>query len=409
MTATTAGAKDLQVLLDADDGIDYDMERNITTARKNVRLTRGDLLITADKIGHVRYQNGLTEYRTDFLTYNMLTNTGKSADFRAVITGEPRDFHVKGAAADLNQNGASLSKVAITRCPKAKPDYVLSAARVSFSGRRVQLKHVVFKMMGIPVLYLPVLVFYTDYGLPYLEPGYDKEDYGGYKIKYQFLLVNTEKREWNLKGELSSKGDANIGLDLESKWENADNQTELLYYYWHDSWKISNKYTYKGKLFTTTLDGFKEFNDDEESQLGINFTRNFWRSPFGEWQAGLSIRRMLAEDRDGAVYGGTYSGVRLDYKPLSNVQLSLLEIKSYSGNDYRDLMDDFGLGTNFLYAVDSPMSSRYTFGVSGSYNLTDSQWYHEVYSITADFCCYRPTISYDRTDHSWDWVLKIKF
>jgi lipopolysaccharide assembly outer membrane protein LptD (OstA) len=419
LATTVLAMDDTQILLDADDGIDYDMGQNITTARKNVRLTRGDLLILADQIvyygqtgiveasGHVVYKAGTTEYRTDFLRYDVLNNTGKSETFRAVVAGEPRNFNITGQAVSLNPNDVSeLSQVTITRCPKANPDYLFSAARVQLNGRRVRLEHVLLKIKGIPVFYLPVLIFYTDYGLPLLVPGYDEDD--GYNLKYQFMLVDTPKREWNFKGELSGKGDANVGFDLGIKSRRIRNHTELLYYYWHDYLKLSNSFVYETPLLKTTLDGFKKFQDNEEAQLGLSLTRKFWQSPVGAWQAGLLIRRVLAEEH-GETYGGTYSGIRLDYQPHQNVQLSLLGIKSHSGNDYRDLMEDFGIGANALYSVKIPLDHKYTFGLSGSYNLNDAHWCHEIYSITYNGCCFQPYIAYDRADHSWNWTFKIKF
>ncbi|MGD8401595.1 MAG: OstA-like protein [Bacillota bacterium] len=420
LVTTVLATDDLQVLLDADDGIDYDMRQNITTARKNVRLTRGDLLILADQIiyygrtgiveasGHVVYKAGTTEYKTDFLRYNVLNNTGKSEAFKAVVAGEPRNFNITGQAVTINPAGASeLSQVKITRCPKAHPHYLFSAARVELNGRRVKLKHVVLKIMGIPVLYLPVLIFYTDCGLPLLMPGYDEDD--GYNLKYQFMLDDTPKREWNLKGEFSGQGDANCGFELKTKSGQMRNRTELLYYYWHDSLKFSNSFIYETPLFKATLDGSKEFQEDKEAQLGLTLTRKYWQSPLGEWQAGLLIRRVLAEDGGGETYGGTYSGICLDYKPHRNVKLSLLGIKSHTGNDYRDLMEDFGVGANALYNVKIPLHLKYTFGLSGSYNFNDDRWCHEIYSMTYNGCCFQPYIAYDRADHSWNWTLKIKF
>jgi hypothetical protein len=420
MTMTTAlAADDLQVFLDADDGIDYDMGQNITTARKNVRLTRGDLLIIADQIvyygktgiveatGNVRYKTGTVEYRTAFLTYNMLTNTGESKQFSAIIPGESRNFNVKGRAVSINPTGSEFSQVEITRCPKANPDYVLSAAHVKFSGRRVQLKNVVVKIKGIPVLWLPGLIFYTNYGIPLLEPGYDP-DYG-YKLKYQFIVADTQKREWNFKGELASKGDANFGLEMGTKWGRSNNKTEFAYYYFNDSLRLSDKYIYEANVFTVTLDGYKEFLDNEEARLGMLLTRKYWQSPVGKWQAGALARWVTAEDDDDDDYGGTYIGLKLDYKPIQNVQLSLLRIKSYDGNDYRDLMDDFGIGTNALYEVNIPLTSEYTVGLNGCYNFSDRKWCHEIYSITADKCCFRPYVRFDRTDHSWDWGIKFRF
>jgi hypothetical protein len=420
MAVTTASAEDLQVLLDADDGIEYDMERNITTARKNVRLTRGDLLITADRIvyygqtgiieatGNVGCQTGETEYHTDFLRYDILKNTGESQGFTATLAGTPRNFHIKGDTVSLNPSGATFSRAELTRCPKTNPDYLISARQIKFSGRKVILKQVIFKAFGVPVFYLPMFLFYTDYGIPQLEPDYDPDD--GLRIKLQMIFADTETREWRFKGDLSAKGDANLGFALGTKLgQRSYNQTEFLYYYWHESWRLTNRYTYDTALFTFTADGFKEFLDEEETQVGLQLTRKFWRGPFGQWQAGVLARRVTAKDDSGYEYGGFYSGVRLDYKPIDNVKLSILGINSHSGHDFRDLMDDFGTGANLLYEVKIPLNSTYTFGVSGTYNLNDSRWFHEVYRLSMDSCCFGPYISYDRTDHSWGGGIKTKF
>ncbi|HYH01918.1 MAG TPA: OstA-like protein [Bacillota bacterium] len=418
-TVTPVGAEAVQeqVLIEADGGVDYDMEHNITTATKKVKLTRGELIIYADRMvydgntgvveayDNVRLNNKQGDYLTDHLTYNVFTSTGNLEDFRATLKGTSRDFHLKGNELEMSPDSSKIAKVGITRCPKPNPDYVIKASRVKIIGTKVQLKHVVVKIKGIPVFYLPVLSFYTNLKMPDMQLAYSKTD--GIRAKFDFMLLASPTSELIFKGDVSSKGvDSVAGMGYANRWGRSRNQVDVLYNFdgW---WKLADVYTYETDLLLLTTDGYREFSETKNSQLSVGLTRKYWQTGIGEWQLGAYVRKVSAFnpnilDQAEAEYGGTYSGVQLDYRPVSNVKLSYLRINSHTEADYQDLMEDFGVGDNFLYEVGLPLNQDLKLSFNGTYNASESKWYHQIYSVTKVGCCLSPTVSYDSADDSWE-------
>ncbi|HEY8462715.1 MAG TPA: OstA-like protein [Bacillota bacterium] len=417
VTPVSAAVLDEQILIEAAGGVDYDLEQNITTAAREVKLTRGKVQITADELvyygntgiveasGNVRLTNQRGEYRTEHLTYNVFTSSGSLASFTATLKGNPKDFHLQGEGLELTPESSVVAKVEITRCPKANPDYVLRANRVKIIGQKVQLKHVVVKVYGIPVFYLPLLSFNTNQNLPELVPGYQNED--GLKLRFNFPLSGSAISEWTFKGDLSSRGDeSTLGMEYTTSWDRSKNQFDLLYNldgWWH----LADVFTYETSNLRVTADGYRDFSDSKERQLGVKITRKFWDTAIGAWQIGVLSRKAKAFETQ--EFGGTYFGVQVDYKPYSNVKLSYLRIKSLTDGDYGDLMEDFGVGDNLLYEISIPIGADLRFSMNGSYNLDESEWYHQVYSLTKTDCCFSPTISYDRADHSWEGKVGFRF
>lgn len=421
--AIPACAVDLtrEVLIEAAAGVDYDMEKNITTATQNVKLTRGEIIVYADRVtyfgntgvveavGHVRLQNPSGEYRTENLRYNVFDSTGSLQAFTATLNGNPRDFQFKGQGIELQAAQSRVAQVAVTRCPKAKPDYTLNAKWVKIAGKKVQLKNVILKAKGVPVFYFPFLSFYTDQGMPELEPGFDKSD--GVKLKGNWVIYTSEKSEWMFKGDISWRGeDSTLGVGNTTRFKDSNNQLDIMYNLdgW---WKLTDTYTYDTHWLKVVADGFYNFSDDKRNEMGIRLTRKYWTTPVGEWQLGVLARRLKAVEGQNLdpEYGGTYTGIQLDYRINSNFKLSYLELGTVSGEDFRGLLEDFGLGSNALYEVNLPLKEGISMKFDGTYNFEESKWYHQIYSISRDTCCYKPTIFYDRADHSWGGSLRVKF
>jgi lipopolysaccharide assembly outer membrane protein LptD (OstA) len=384
---------------------------------QNTETSQPVLRIEAEKIryeaniglvkasGNVRVKNERSEYTTQHLSYNIMDMTGSTESFSAVLEGEPRDFFMVGRDLLINQTGTEFSKVKVTRCPKEKPDYTLSAKTVTVVGAKVSLKHVVLRIKGVPVFYFPVLTFYTDRSMPQLEPGWED----GMTLKYNYLLSSSPRSDWSFKGELLSKQDeAYVGMGLSTRYGKANNQFDISYYL-DGHWKLADRYQYDIGNFAVTLDGSRNLSAEKESQLGVDLTRKYRETSIGRWRAGVSTRWVSALDSSDTEYGGIYSGFRLDYQPFNNVTLSYLGIRSHSQNDYRDLMEDFGVGGNGLYQVEIPINKTYKFDISGTYNFTDSKWYHQVYRLTMGDCCLKPTISYDQADQTWKAGLVMDF
>jgi lipopolysaccharide export system protein LptA len=356
--------------------------------------------------GNVRLKNGLSEYSVQSMSYNILDSTGKSGSFTAVLQGEPRNFSLTGRDLLLNPTGAEFSKVIITRCPKEKPDYTLTAQRITIVDTKVSLRNVILRIKGIPVFYFPILTFYTDRSMPKLTPGWDK----GLKMEYDILLSSSSRSEWSFQGDLSSQGDkANLGLALRTKNGNSDNEMDIAYYYLDGYWKLADRYQYDMGNFIFSSDGSRDLSSKKESQFGLDLTRKYAETSLGRWRAGVSARWVSALDRSDAEYGGIYSGFRLDYQPLNHVTLSYWGIRSHTEADFRDLMEDFGTGGNGLYQVEIPFAKSYKFKMDGTYNFTESKWYHQVYRLTIDSCCFKPTFSYDQADQTWAAGLLLDF
>jgi hypothetical protein len=416
-TATVSAAGSEPVTIEADAGVNYDVEKNITTATKNVKVISEGILIEADTVrieaqklnyesssglveatGNVRLKDEHSQYFTQRLTYSVLDSTGKSGPFTSVLHGEPRDFFLSGQDLRFNQNEAEFSNVTLTRCPRKKPEYTLTAQRISIVDTKISMRSVVLRIKGIPVCYFPFLTFYTDRSMPKLVPGWDE----GLEVTYDILLSSSYRSDWNFKGELSSQGDeANLGLGLRTRNGNYLNQLDISYYFLDGYWKIADQYLYDWENFSFTIDGSRDFSSQKESQFGLDLTRKYAATSLGRWRAGVSARWVAALDGANAEYGGIYSGFRLDYQPLNNVTLSYLGIRSHSDDDYRDLMEDFGTGGNGLYRVEIPLAKTYKLEINGTYNFTASKWYHQVYRLTMGDCCLKPTISYDQADQTW--------
>lgn len=425
VTPVWAEAVPEQVLIEADGGVDYDMEHNITTATKKVKLTREQLIIYADQMiydgntgvveanGNVRLNNKEGEYLTDHLTYNVFASSGNLEEFTATLKGNSRDFHLKGNNLELGTDTSKIAKVGITRCPKPNPDYVIKASRVKITGTKVQLKHVVVKVKGIPIFYLPVLSFYTDLTMPDLQLAFSKKD--GIKAKFDFMLLASSASELVFKGDIATKGDDSLlGMGYAKRWGGLRNQFDV-FYNLDGWWKLADLYTYENDLLLASVDGYREFSETKNSQFGVGLTRKYWQTGIGEWQVGVFVRKVRAfdlnsVDQSDAEYGGTYSGVQVDYRPVSNVKLSYLHINSHTTDpDYRDLMEDFGIGDNFLYEAGLNLTKDLRLSFNGAYNASESKWYHQIYSITKVDCCFSPTISYDSADDSWELKAGFRF
>lgn len=411
-----------EVKIEAAGDVDYDMEANFATASKDVILTKDDTTIECQELsyngktgdvqafGNVRITTSKFVYQTETLNYNLNQETGDLAEFKGKIKGDTRDYNFSGNDGALAGDTGTISKAVMTRCLKSKPDYVLRANRIDYDSERVYLRGVVLRVKGIPVFYFPRLSFKTDDNdLPDTELDYDFKE--GLQVKVDYTGPVKHNLSWHYKGKLSVKGTNELGAGIKYYFgSHASNRINLLYDF-DGFWKSDDQFNYDTRLFNLKLDGIKEFSDFEKAELGIRLTRKYWNTPIGRWQLGILARDVYALDSLKQEYGGTYWGYQLDYNPSRYVVLSYLRLDSDETNeDYRDFLEDYKLGNNYLYDISIPLSEKYSLVLDGNYNTDfEDNWIRRFYRIKYETCCFRLLTGWNDLDDSWELKARIKF
>lgn len=406
-----------EVMIEAEGGVDYDVQNNITTAQKKVKLVDGNLLIEAEKLvyygesglveasGGVKITQDNVNYQTEAITYNLKEEVGKAGIFTGVLHEEPRDFNVSGESIVLKNGTTEIGQAKITRCPRENPDYYFSAKSISIIENRVHLKRVVLRVKGIPLFYFPSLSFSMNQAMPETQIGYSEDD--GFKFKYHYLSKLTNYTDLEFLGDLSIHGDSEVGIGLKTGTDNQQNHFNVIYNF-DDYWKIKDQLLLSSNLFELNLDGVKEFSDQDQTEIGFKLTRKYWDTATGRWQVGILARQITAKNDSDIEYGGLYSGLRLDYNPNPYATVSYLYIKSHTDKEFGDLMEDFGIGDNLLYEFNVPLSKGFSIGLVGVYNEDDS-WIKQSYTVARDSCCFKTSLTWERIENTWDFNWRIKF
>lgn len=411
-----------EIKIEAAGNVDYDMETNSTTASKDVILTKGDITIECQELiyngetgdvkasGNVKITTSKYIYQTETLNYNLNLETGDLEEFKGMVKMDSRDYHFSGNEGTLEGTTGTISKAVMTRCPKSKPDYVLTAKQINYDDERVYLRGVVLEVKGIPVFYFPRLSFKTNNNdLPDIRLDYDKEE--GLQVNFDYAGPVENNRSWHYKGEFSTKGPNRIGFGVKHYLgDHINNRANLAYDF--DNYFVFDDQIYLGaRFFSLNLDGIKEFSDREETQLGIRLSSNYWETPIGGFRFGVLARDVYAFDSAGHKYGGTYWGTQLNYNPSKYVSLSYLRLNSDETNEnFRDFLEDFKLGDNYLYNISIPLTQEYSIGLEGNYNpAVEDEWVRRLYMIRYENCCFRLTVGWNDISESWEMSARIKF
>ncbi|MGE5581445.1 MAG: LptA/OstA family protein [Bacillota bacterium] len=416
---TTNG--DNTVIIEADKLL-YDLNTMVGNFSGQVELTSKEAVITADQLvyngktenvtasGNVKIKQKQAIYRSETIEYNLRDEKGVSGP----ISGVVRDYKLNGKNAQLDKDETKLNKATFTRCPKPHPDYTVTATRIKYDGKWINLRNAVLFIKGIPAFYFPVLSFPVDgSAFPTFDLGYSNDD--GAILKFSYITPVTDGHNWIFTGDLREKdtNGSNIGAGYGLYKGNFSNTSYINYNFnktnTDNYWSFSDTFSYDRPLFVLTVDGSHEFNGWEKTQYGFTFTRKYWDSPLGRWQLGVLARKVSALDGSGDEYGGVYGGYRLDYNPNRYMTFSLLRLESLTGDDYRDFLDDYRLGSNWLYSVGIPLNNTYSFNLDGTYNSDQTLWIKRVYGITRETCCFKVSASYDDIPRTWSYSISLKF
>lgn len=408
--------------IEASGRIDYDMESNLTTASQDVVLTKGDLRIQCQELiyngqtGEVQASGGVKiitskfVYQTATINYNIYEEIGDLPQFKGELKENSRIYYFSGNDGALTEETGTLSQVMMTTCPKPKPDYVLAAKRIDYDKERVYLRNVVLKIKKVPVFYFPRLSFKRDNNdLPDLSLKYDGSD--GLQLNFDYAGPVENNRGWHYQGELSTRGSNLIGFGVKYYFGDRLSNRINLNYDFDGFWMLSDSFNYGTRLVNLSVDGSQEFSDAEKTEVGIRLTRKYWETPIGRMQFSLLARDVFALDSVNREYGGTYWGHQLDFNPSKYVVLSYLWLDSQETNeDYRDFLEDYKLGDNYLYNINIPLSSKYALTFDGNYNPDwEGNWVKRYYGIKYENCCFRLLTGWNDIEKSLEFSGRIKF
>ncbi len=413
------------------DTLVYNGETGIAKAERNVRLVKSETVITADNLvynnttglveasGKVTLSSKQGVFQTEHISYNVKTTAGQLGEFSSKIPGQDRDFLVTGKGATTSETVTEVNGASLTRCPFPKPEYQFSAKRIQIDEKTIRLEQVVLRLKGVPVFYFPKLSLNRDNKqLPRFDLGYDGDD--GMKFDYDYTNRRSDSFDWRFHGKLTSQGDSKVGFGFGTHWGDLSNQTDIEYNF--DGYAILND-TLKvnSKNYALVIDGSRDFSDSTTDKIGFELTRKYWESPIGSWQLGVLGRYITTTD-GGTEYTGTYGGYKLEYRPIDNLTLGLVQLDNLNGNrqdwDYLEknyLREDYqyALGSNLIYNYRIPINKRLFATVDGVYNFNRSShpndWIRQAYTLTSETCCFSTSLGWDAAENSIEFRWRIMF
>jgi Organic solvent tolerance protein OstA len=361
--------------------------------------------------GDVKMTTGHGIYQTEAIQYNLNTATGSSGPVSMIIDAKPRNFKIMGDSLEISNGIDTIIKPRITRCQETNSEYQFRSKEATYDGRYLHLINTILYIKGIPVLPLwTVTLDMTNLNFPEIEPGYDPT-YGFY-FKYHDSGHLSERIRWSDDLYYRSKYYSTASFGLTASKDRISNYTGMFYTTQYDTiaegYGFEDRITYNLPLLISSIDGSMSFSDNDSTQLGFSVTRKYFESPLGRWQLGILGRKVTEVDINGEEYGGTYGGYRLDYNPHPNFSLSLLRIYSIEGEDYRDFMQDFKIGSNWMYNGVVPLKKPWSFGVNGTYNSDQSLWIYQRYEIYYQTDCFNLAYGWDNATKSNIFTIQVR-
>ncbi|MDI6829315.1 MAG: hypothetical protein QME62_12610 [Armatimonadota bacterium] len=142
----------------------YDFESSDFHAQGNVRVTYGDIDVTADivsgnaitgeleAIGSVEFRQGTRLLTGRSFTYNFITGEGSAEDAAAVLD----NLYFKSRELKSHESKYIISNSTFTTCDKPKPHYYFAAREISFiPGQKLTAKHVSMNLFGNHIITVP--------------------------------------------------------------------------------------------------------------------------------------------------------------------------------------------------------------------------------------------------------------
>jgi hypothetical protein len=331
-----------------------------------------------------------------------------------MIRGSPKNFYLTGEKAELTTGTTIISSAELTRSPWLEhPDYVFVAPKMVLKGNDIYMEHVVLKMFGVPVMYLPRMVLQgADAPQINLTASQGEEadlsrvvDKTGQSVA-SIPKTNTIHVSPRLQVSINPVDKPSvITAGRIYSWNHYSDELDLNF----DSrgiFSLSDIYQIDWEKFNLTIDGKTDLVTQPQQELGMAFTKKAWETDYGIWQTGL-VARWLYNKRTEDTYQGIYGGYRLDYQLNPDLNLSYLYLRDLNGTpkDWERLEQDFliinnyQLGGNFIYSLNIPLSPHFFIVNKGYYSLEQDSWT----SIMADLV---REVGYIRIGLGWNFTKK---
>jgi hypothetical protein len=214
------------------DKLEYARSRNILVAEGNVVITRGTLeelnagsvMVNTDTgdawaSGDVMLRSDKTAWKSQSIYCNLKTGRAVCDDTSEL---ESLPFHVAAGRAERFKDGRVIAgRARFTTCERPHPHshYHIRAAEIQFvPGKSVSAKHVVFRLGGIPVMYLPYWKQSMDGSGLSMQPGYASHLGVFLFSSYGYGINDTLKGRTHV--DYRTRRGVAIGQDL--VWESAE-------------------------------------------------------------------------------------------------------------------------------------------------------------------------------------------
>ena len=222
-----AYTEEIPIHLEADK-LTYDEKLHLSTARGNVKITKGDMILNADTIkfnqetgdavatGNVVMVRGRDRLTGKDIEINLDNQLGMINE--GSIFFEEENFYIKGKEIEkLGEESYHITDGSLTTCDTDSPDWGITAKKIDLvMGGYARARDVTFRIKDFPVLYSPYLIYpvKTDRQTGLLMPsiGYSGKD--GLDINLPFFWAISPSMDATFSQHLMSKRGFQEGIEF---------------------------------------------------------------------------------------------------------------------------------------------------------------------------------------------------
>jgi lipopolysaccharide assembly outer membrane protein LptD (OstA) len=411
------------------DGLTYYGNDNLTLAEGNVRLTQNKVTLTArslayqDQIGLVtatgdaQLKSETEKYASPLIRYNLNTLTGDTSRVQGVVTTGGRNYYLSGEQSQIDHGTTEIHPAGLTRCPNpGHKCYLFSSKKMRIKGYDVYLEKVTIKVLGVPVFYLPHLRLKQNDQAPSFDmtanegDGPDLSGPGGGKTNDSEL-----RSHWIYKIAVNTTRPSQLVVGRGYRLSRYFLNSKIALNSGGFFSLVDDCGVYWDKYYLT-LDAKADLIAKPERELGLTLNRQTWDTGYGLLKLGLSTRLLYTKD-DSQDYQGVYGAFRLDYQPFSLLSCTYFYLTDLSGTrpDWDKLEEDFmvlnnyRLGSNFMYNATIPLNPYYRIINKGSYNFDDSSWTTQSLGLDREVCCIKTGFSWDFAKEQLELRFKLSY